>query len=133
MKDQETGKNDRGEVSIQSLIIVPVVLSVLLLGVHCVQLIHSGHIAVAAASRGAQVAASVSPDESGFRSVVQAVLTTTSDLGARLDGSPSILMDSSSVLVTVRVAFSGAVPFLPSHVTRQVLVPKEQFLREVDR
>lgn len=117
----------------QALIVIPVTLTVLLMGVHLVQLIHGGHVAIAAATRGAQVASAVQDDASGIGSTVEAVRTVTNDLGSRLDGAPLVSLTSRTVTVTVGIVFDGAVPFLPEHVTRSVTVPRERFMGEEER
>lgn len=132
MRSPERG-SDRGEVSMQTLIVLPVTLTVLLVGIHFVQLIHGGHVAVAAASRGAHVASTVQNDGSGAGSVFEVVRSMARDLGSTLEGAPVVEMDADSVTVTVGVVFDGAVPFLPAHIRRSVTVPRERFMTEDER
>lgn len=123
----------RGEVSIQALMIVPVTFSLLLLGVHFVQLAHGGHVAIAAANRGAQVASAGDGNETSIGATVGAVEEVVRDLGGRLGTLPIIDISQATVTVAVEVVFDGAVPFLPDRVRRSVTVPRERFLRDDER
>lgn len=113
--------------------VVPVTFSLLLLGVHFVQLSHAGHIAVAAANRGAQVASAGDGGAIDIGSTVAAVRSVVNDLGGELVVLPGIEVAPRTVTVAVEVVFDGAVPFLPDRVRRSVTVPREQFLKENER
>ena len=50
-------RRNRGETSIQAVLLVPAILGIFFLGVHATALAHGAHVANAAAIRGAQIAA----------------------------------------------------------------------------
>lgn len=126
-------ENNRGESSTQTVIVVPVVLTVLFLAVHLVILGHASHVAQVAAQRGAQVAAVSNGSINGFQQATQLSRNVVSELGGTLGSSPVIHRSEKTVGVTVHLVTQELVPFLPNSVYRTVWVAKEEFIREQDR
>ena len=126
-------KNGRGEVSIQAVLLVPIILMMFFIGVHMATFAHASHIANLSASQGAQAAAASTGESVDTARVLNGIETTVSDLGALMSYAPRIYVGSTEVIVTVTLDFSPVVPFLPHFVSRTVILPREQFIREQDR
>lgn len=121
----------RGDVSIQTVLILPAVLGLLWMAVHAALLFHAGHVASAAASVAARAAAAVdTPPASVVRRIAGETVT---ELGGHLVGQPQIFYEQEAVAVKVTVGGPTLVPFLPTTVTRRAVAPIEQFLLEQDR
>lgn len=125
--------NPRGETTVQAVLVVPVVLTILFVGAHVTAYVRGSQVANAAAIRGAQVAASVEPDAAGTWSTLREIDTVVTDLGFRTAAAPGIEVGPKVARVTVSLVIHRVVPFLPDVVTRSALVPREVFLREQDR
>ena len=125
--------NDRGETSIQTVLLVPVVLSILFLTVNAAALSHGGQVASLAANRGAQLTASGTGDSISMSVTRLEIARTVEDLGSVLESEPQFSTFDGSVEVTVRVKVPGVVPFLPRFVTRRASAPLERFVNEQDR
>lgn len=126
-------RRNRGETSIQAVLLVPVVLGIFFLGVHATALIHGSHVANAAAIRGAQIAAFSNSEGNDVIRALNEMEQVVSDLGSRMNSAPSLEIGEKSVNVTVSVAVQSIVPFLPTSVTRSATVGREQFLMEQNR
>jgi hypothetical protein len=125
--------NDRGETSIQTVLLVPVILSILFVSVHAAVLGHAGQVASVAANRGAQLAASSNNSSESTFVIRQEVRRTVMDLGSQLRSEPQLSAHMGHVRVTVRIAVPRIVPFLPDVVARSASVPIERFIEEQDR
>lgn len=125
--------NDRGETSIQSVLLVPVVLSILFLTINAAALAHAGQVASLAANRGAQLSASGNGDSPSMTVVRNEIAHMVDGLGSTLHSIPQFSTYDGNVEVTVRVHVSGVVPFLPQFVTRRASAPIERFINEQDR
>ncbi|CAB4612509.1 unannotated protein [freshwater metagenome] len=125
--------NDRGETSIQTVLLVPVILSILFVSVHAAVLGHAGQVASVAANRGAQLAASSNNSSESTFVIRQEVRRTVMDLGSQLRSEPQLSAYMGHVRVTVRIAVPRIVPFLPDVVTRSASAPIERFIEEQDR
>lgn len=126
-------RRNRGETSIQAVLLVPVVLGIFFLGVHATALAHGAHVANAAAIRGAQIAAFSNSEGNDVVWAVNEMKQVVSDLGSDMYSAPSLEIGGKSIRVTVKVAVRSIVPFLPTSVTRSATVSREQFLMEQDR
>ncbi len=133
MKAATFPSRDRGETSVQMVLLVPVVLSILFLTVNAAALAHAGQIASLAANRGAQLIASSNGDSAAVSIVRVEIARTIRDLGSVLESEPQFSTYDGNVEVTVRVKVPGVVPFLPGFVTRRANAPIEQFINEQDR
>lgn len=133
MMPPSVARRNRGETSIQAVLLVPAILGIFFLGVHATALAHGGHIANAAAIRGAQIAAFSNNEGNDIVRALNEMEQVVSDLGSHMYSAPSLEIGSKSVRVTVKVAVQSVVPFLPTSVTRSAIVSREQFLMEQDR
>lgn len=125
--------NDRGETSIQTVLLVPVVLGILFVIVHAAALAHAGQVASLAANRGAQLAAASEGTSVSAFMVRQEVQRTVRDLGNILDSTPQLTSFRGNINVTVRVSVPRIVPFLPNFASRSATAPMERFIEEQDR
>lgn len=133
MKAATFPSNDRGETSIQVVLLVPIILSMFFLCVHAAALSHGGHVASLAAIRGAQLSASSNGASLSNAVVRSEVLRTVSEMGNTLESDPQVSWYQGTVRVTVQVLIPGVVPFLPTSVRRSAIVPLERFIEEQDR
>ena len=124
---------DRGETSIQTILLVPVVLGILFVVVHSAALAHAGQVASRAANRGAQLAASSDGTSESNFFVRQEIQRTISELGNTLESVPQITAYGGTVNVSVRISVSRIVPFLPHRISRNASAPLERFVEEQDR
>lgn len=124
---------ERGETSIQSVLVFPVLLTILFMGVHVAAYARGSQVAGVAATRGAQVAASRGNDADGAWATLRQIDEIVADLGFETVASPRIEIDARAARVTVSLPIERIVPFLPGTVTRSAEVPREIFLRQQDR
>ena len=121
---------ERGEVSAEAVIIVPVVFLILLFGVQVATVFHAANIATAAAAQGAAAAAAMGGDAiSGERVATMSV----AELGGRLNSIPVVHVGADIVEVSVRIDVPQIVPGFPSDVVRTVSEQRELFIEEADR
>ncbi|NCX05141.1 MAG: hypothetical protein EBW68_05100 [Actinobacteria bacterium] len=126
-------RRDRGETSIQAVLLVPVVLGIFFLGVHATALAHGAHVANAAAIRGAQIAAFSTSDGNDVDRAMNEMERVVTDLGYEMTNAPLLQIGSKSIRTTVTLAVQSIVPFLPTSVTRSATVSREEFLMEQER
>jgi len=133
MMPPSQARHNRGENSIQAVLLVPMVLGIFFLGVHATALAHGAHVANAAAIRGAQIAAFSNNEGNDVARALNEMEQVVSDLGSLMYSAPSLEIGSKSVDATVSVAVQSIVPFLPTSVSRSATVSREQFLMEQNR
>ncbi len=127
------GRNDRGETSTQTVIIVPVLLTVLFVVIHLAILGPASHVAQLAAQRGVQVAATANGSVDGTQRAIQQASAVARELGATLGAPPTLHWSDRTVGLTVHLMTQKLVPFLPNDVSRTVWVAQETFLKEQER
>jgi hypothetical protein len=125
--------SDRGETSIQVVLLVPIILSIFFACVHAAALAHGAQVAALAAMRGAQISASSDGTATSRALMRSEVHRTISEMGNTLEAEPQLSVNQDTVHVAVRVSVPGVVPFLPTSVSRSVTVPLERFIEEQDR
>ena len=123
-------RHERGEVSAESVIIVPVVFFLLLLGVQATTLFHAANIATAAAAQGASAAAASGASELDGERVAS---ISVAELGGSLSSPPKVDLRSDWVAVTVRISVPQIIPGFPRVIERNVIERKERFVGELDR
>jgi hypothetical protein len=133
MKAATFPSNDRGETSIQVVLLVPIILSVFFTCVHAASLAHGGQVASLAAMRGAQISAASNGSSVSNALMRSEIQRSVREMGNRLESEPQLSVFQGNVQVTVRVQVPGVVPFLPTSVRRSVTVPLERFIEEQDR
>jgi len=119
---------DRGEGTVQYVILVPIVFLVVLLGVQAATYFHAANIASNAATRAVSVASRAGASSAaGAQEASKVVAESGAELlGVSVDGSSEI-----TAAVTVRVR--RVVPFFSQAVSRRAAAPKERYLFEDER
>ena len=132
MKDGAVPRR-RGDASVETALLMPVVMGVVLVLVHLAVSFHSAHIAEVVALRGAQVA-SRSADRA--MSVSEAMIERESTIrelqGRRAEGI-TVTVERGRVRTSVTLLSRGAVPWLASRITRVAIVPLEEFTYSGER
>jgi hypothetical protein len=123
-------ERDRGEVTASTVLLIPVVVLLLMLGIQAAIWAHAAHVATASAANGAAVGATRG---SGPVTAAAAALAMLADLDGEPVRAPSVVVDARTVRVTVAVAVPRLVPFFPTTVTRTALEPREEFRPEPTR
>lgn len=123
---------DRGEVSVETVLVLPILLLVLLIGLQAAISHHAGNIASGAASRGAASAASPGLGDSESRGS-RAAGSFVVDSGGELASTPVVEVGAEVVRAFVSVKIPRLVPWVSGEVTRSVIEPIERFVPEVDR
>ncbi len=123
-------RTDRGEVSIETVLLVPAVIFLALLVVQAAVLMHGANVAHHVAAQGAVTAARHGSSPERALTVISA---TADSVGARLAAPPQIVSTSDRITVRIRVALPQAVPMFAEHVSREVSVPRERYIDYDDR
>ena len=131
MSSQE---RDRGEVSAQVVLVIPVVILLLMLAIQAGLYFHASSIAGAAAAEGA-AAASVArlPSEVAARRGQQAAENLVFEAGGQSPAVALVAINTETVSITVETLVPRIIPFFPSSVRRTVIEPRERFTTEVSR
>lgn len=124
--------DNRGETTVQAVLLVPIVMTIFFLAVHVAVLARAGHIAQAVSLRGAQMV-SYNFGPNGTAQALNEMEKMAMDLGSRLTSVPSIDVTDRNATVTVTLHVKSAVPFLHNSISRTASVPLEIFLLEDDR
>ena len=126
--------DDSGEVTTQTVLMVPVVILILMISIQAALWFHTANVAQATAGEGAAAVSSAGIDavEAADRGTIAAT-GFSSDAGVVLAAPPVVAVDGSWVGVTVEVVVPRIVPFFPSIVSRTVIEPREVIVLEVDR
>ena len=126
-------QHSRGETSIQSVLLIPVVFSLYFLCAHVTAIFHAAQVAQLAAEQGAQLASTAGTFTTDIAPALNRIESVVSDLGSQLASAPQIEESLFAVKTTVSVRVPGIVPFLPASVSRSTHVPRERFLMEQER
>lgn len=125
--------NERGETSVESVVLAPVLFTLAFAVVHVANFWMSAHTASVAAARGARAASMASDSRESFELGAGAVEQTVSELGAKLASAPLVEINDKVIRVTVETRIVGVTPFLPHVVRRSVEARRESYVRESDR
>ena len=122
---------DSGETTTQVVLVVPVVISILLIGVQATVYFHTSNIAGAAASQGASSAAAHG-DTAGSAAEWGrgAAMAITQAAGAATASPPDVLVSPQSVTIAVVLRVPRIIPYFPATVRRVATEPRERFLTE---
>lgn len=121
---------DRGEVSIETVLLVPVLFVVALISVQAGVVLHGVSVANHVAAQGATAAARYgATNQDG----IVAVDAATNALGARLTREPLVYSSPKDVTVRVWIHIPQAVPFFAEQVSRQATVPRERYVPYAER
>jgi Flp pilus assembly protein TadG len=121
---------DRGEATVQIVILTPILILLVFLGVQAAIYFHSANVAAAAASQGA---AAGSRQGSGIADATAAAQQTLADLGDSGQAQTVAEQDGAFVRVTVQIDVPRILPFFPETVSRTAIEPNERFVPESDR
>lgn len=124
---------DRGETSLETVLVFPVLLVLVLVAFHMAALFHAGHVAALASARGAHMAAIGMSTHGNSVMVVDEVTKVGNELGAALAVAPRVWLSDQHVVVSVEVLSPRIVPFLPARVERTSRQAMETFLEEQRR
>lgn len=124
----DASEGSRGEVSVETVVVFPVLLLMVLVGFHMAALLHAGHVAQLASSRGAHLAAVGVSTHGNTTMVSDETARVGHELGASLAQQPRVEHHGDHVVVSVRVLSPRIVPFLPAMVERTSRRPVEGFL-----
>ena len=119
-------------MSVETVLVLPALLLVLLLGIQAAISHHAGNVAAGAASRGAAVAASPGFGDAESRGSLAAG-SFVSDAGGELASNPVVEVGPNVVRSLVSVRVPRLVPWVSGVVTRSVIEPLERFVPEVER
>lgn len=122
--------DDLGETVVQTVLVVPVVLTFMWLALQATVFMHDAHMASAAASEGASVASRFGSSEVAGRN---AAVRLIAELGATAASSPTVVRQGNSVVATVSIRVPRIAPFFPSVVTRTAREVKEKYMTEEER
>lgn len=123
-------RTDRGEVSAQTVIVVPVVLLFLWLAIQATVFLHGANVASAAAGEGAAVAARYGSSTGAGERAIERTLTA---LGSTSGGSWVVRKADTVVVATVSLRLPRIVPFFPRIVSRSAHESVEEFMTEDER
>src|SRR5262245_7732870 len=122
-----THSEDRGEATVQLVILTPLLCLLVFLGVQGAIFFHAANVAGAAAAEAAAAGSTRSADAS--EAITEAV-RTVDELDGHLAQAPNAVDANGYVVVTVAVQVPRIVPFFPSSVSRTAREPKERFVPE---
>jgi hypothetical protein len=125
-----TKRLDRGEVSVESVIILPVIIGMIWLVVQVALVIHAGNAAHFVASQAALAAAR---HGATLASADTALATAVESVGARLASAPRVEWASDHVTVRVDIVVPRVAPFFGDAVSRSVTTPRERFITYAER
>ena len=122
--------DDCGEAVVQTVLVVPIVLTFMWLALQATVFMHDAHMASAAASEGAAVASRFGSSEMAGRN---AAVRLIAELGATAASSPTVVRQGRDVVATVSIRVPRIAPFFPSVVTRTAREVKEKYTTEEER
>ena len=127
-------RRDRGEVSAQVVLVIPVIILLMMLAIQAGLYFHASSIAGAAAAEGA-AAASVAriPSEVAARRGQRAAENLVIEAGGHTTSAALVAVNTETVTITVEALVPRIIPFFPSSVRRTVIEPREHFTTEVSR
>lgn len=117
----------RGEASIETALLMPVIMGIVLVLVHLAVGLHSAHIAEVVALRGAQLASRATNHATGAASALREMESSIRELQGRPADSISLSIEDGKIRTSVTLRPHGAVPWLVNRVTRVASVPLEEF------
>jgi hypothetical protein len=121
---------DRGEVSIEAVLLVPALFFIALIAVQAGVLLHGVSVANHVAAAGATAAARLGATSTDGNLAVQ---VAADSVGARLAKASEIHATQQHVSVRVWIVVPQAVPMFGQQVSREVRVPRERFVAYPNR
>ena len=121
---------DPGEVSIETVLLIPAVMFVVLISVQAAVLLHGISMAEHVSVQGALAAARYG---AGPTDGMQAAKMAANSVGAGLARTPQVVFGTDDVTVTVWIRVPRSVPLFSDVIARSTTVPRERFIAYVDR
>ena len=123
-------RHDRGEISIETVLLVPVIIFIALIVVQAAVVINGANMASHVAAQGAMAAArhGAAPEH-----VLATVAASAQAVGARLASPPLVSSHPDHVVVRVWVQIPQAIPFFAEQVSREMTVPRERYIPFFER
>lgn len=115
------------------MLLLPVVMTVFLIGVQAASMSHAGHVASLVAHRGARAAAEAGGRPVGIVAALNEMERVTHDLRGRPPTNVTVRFDRSTVVTEVRIDVAAVLPFLGTTVLRSARLSREEFLWMQDR
>lgn len=116
---------DPGEVSIETVLLIPAVMFIVLLAVQAAIQLHGVTMAEHISAQGALAAARYG---AGPNDGTRAAEGAAGSVGARLARSPYVVATAQSVTVEVSIRVPRALPLFPDTISRTTSMPKERFV-----
>ena len=125
--------SERGEVSAEMATVFSAILLLVFLVVSATSHAMASHVAAVAAVLGARAGAVADSEGEAFMLAADRVETVVSELGSEMARAPVVTFTRDEV--RVEVALRAAAPFdlLPGTVSREAVVPREQYRTEHQR
>lgn len=117
----------------QTVLLLPVVMTAFLVGVQAASMAHAGHVASVVAQRGARVLAEAGVRPGGVAEALNEMERTTRDLRGRSPAGLEVRFDDRTVVTEVRLEVSAVLPFLGTSVLRSARLSREEFVWMQDR
>jgi anti-sigma factor RsiW len=121
---------ENGETVTQTVLAVPVLLTILMLALQVTVNYHAGNVANTSAVQAARAVAAVGATSERASQVAESVVE---QLDAQLAGTVLVEQREGRVIVKVNVRTPQIFPGLGGSVTREVEIPKERFISELER
>ena len=122
--------SEEGETVTQTVLAVPVLLTILLLAIQVTVNYHAGNVANTSAIQAAHAVAAVGATSERAGQVAQSVVQ---QLDAQLVGTVVVEQRDGQVIVKVNIRTPQIFPGLGGSVTREAEIPKERFISELER
>jgi hypothetical protein len=125
--------SERGEVSAEMATVFSAILLLVFLVVSATSHAMASHVAAVSAVLGARAGAVADSEGEAFMLAADRVETVVSELGSEMARAPVVTFTGDEV--RVEVALRAAAPFglLPGTVSREAVVPREQYRAEHQR
>ncbi len=122
--------DERGETSIEHVLLVPAMFLICLLAVQAALWFHAGNVAESAASRAALAGAGRDGTVGAAHAVARHEVAAN---GGTLVADPRVERSLTAVVVHVEVTVPRLVPFVPASVRRSASAAAERFVPEPQR
>lgn len=122
--------SEKGETVTQTVLAVPVLLAILMLALQVTVNYHAGNVANTSAVQAARAVAAVGATSERAGQVAQSVVQ---QLDAQLVGTVVVEQRDGQVIVKVNIRTPQIFPGLGGAITREVEIPKERFISELER
>jgi hypothetical protein len=122
-----------GEVSAETATVFSAVLLLVFLVVSAASHAMVSHVAAVSAVLGARAGATAGSREEAFVVATERVETIVRELGSHLVRTPLVTFTKDDVRVEVSLRAPAPFGLLPGAVSREAVVPREQYLTESER